>query len=154
KELILHQMARKLLADAANVRKSPNGPISGLTAEINRILQTVAALIKKKVEDAVGKQDLVDTNELDVSLMVCDGVGNVPLLKSVGCVGNNATDIWSSELEVGDGNAGRALKKSMARSYDRSISGQTRQTYVPNPNFPHHEILFSMPLIGAPDESG
>jgi predicted phosphodiesterase len=152
KQVVLHRMVKSLLEGAAAVRTNRSAGISGITVEVNVILQIVATFIKKKVEEIVGKPDVVDCNELDVSLMVCDGAAPVPLLKVVGCIGAKANHMWGFDLEVGDGNAGRAFKKSMARSYDRSLPGENRQTYVPHPDFPPHEVLFSMPLVGTPEE--
>jgi hypothetical protein len=56
-------------------------------------------------------------------------------------------------LFVGDGNAGRAWKRRMARVFDRAKAEEDLRfsAYVDIPGVPMHEVLFSIPLID-PDQ--
>ena len=85
----------------------------------------------------------------DVSLSVCDYADSPPKLKVVAgtppCISN--ANQWNFEVEIGDGNAGRAYKKTFIRYHDdANVSWDKKEAYIRIPGSPPHTFLYSIPL--------
>jgi hypothetical protein len=117
---------------------------------INSVLASVAEHVQKMLGDAE-----LDPASLEISLMVLDedqpekplmGIRK-PVLRIV--AGTLLADPGYRGLAVfvGDGNAGRAWKRRMARVFDQNETDQKRHVYIPIPNSPSHRFLVSIPLI-------
>jgi hypothetical protein len=119
---------------------------------VNSTLATVAEYVQKKL----GEADPLDPATLELSLMVLDednlelpvtGSRKLPVLRIV--AGTRLEDPLYRYLAlfVGDGNAGRAWKRRMARVFDDTERDPKRHIYVPIPKVPRHRFLVSVPLI-------
>lgn len=129
---------------------APGGEVPGVTAEVLAVLQAFAHLVIKHIEEKTNVHGVLRPEDLDVSVVVYDDTdrNRPPILRVV--AGSYMADpqYWDFALEVGDGNAGRAYKKNIIRSFDadRARQDPKSQTYVAVPNGSVHQFLYSMPL--------
>jgi hypothetical protein len=100
------------------------------------------------------EEDAIAVTDLDISIIVLDDSGNgPPVLRMAIGTGMASEQYRNLALFVGDGNAGRAWKRRMARVFDRAKAEEDVRSsaYVDIPAAPKHEVLFSIPLID-PDQ--
>jgi len=123
-------------------------------AEVRRVLQAFAKCVEEKIAHLAGTASYLQARDLDVSLMVYDKYrgDDVPVLRIVSCIGPEAHRHWPFTLEVGDGNAGRAFKKNIIRSWD-ALSSDPHQTYILQAGLPPHSIIYSIPMRHPPPVS-
>jgi len=123
----------------------------GLEDGINSVLASVAQHLHTRVGNAE-----LDPANLEISLMVLDedrpespstGAKKLPVLRIVAGTLLEFPEYRSLAIFVGDGNAGRAWKRRIARVYDQNEADPKRHVYVqvtpPRP----HRFLISIPLI-------
>jgi hypothetical protein len=133
--------ARMLEAREFFLKRSMN-PVAAKWSElIATALTSFAEYVRELVMEKLGADAKLDAKLLSVSLMVL-GADRKQLVIAAG----NTTDP-SFTLDVGDGNAGRAWRRRVARIYDKAEAESKDNTYFPNEARPPHEILFSIPLI-------
>lgn len=122
-----------------------------LEGDVKAVMASFALYIQK----TLGETKL-NPRTLELSLMVLDedqlqvpspGNRGLPVLRIV--VGTLLEDPNYRNLAifVGDGNAGRAWKRRMARVFDRSENDPKRHIYVPISPSHAHRFLVSIPLI-------
>jgi hypothetical protein len=118
---------------------------------VNSVLASMAEHVQRLLGDAK-----LDPSNLEISLMVLDedqpempprGIKKLPVLRIV--AGTLLADPGYRALAffVGDGNAGRAWKRRIARVFDLNEKDPKSHVYVPIPGSPGHRFLVSIPLI-------
>jgi hypothetical protein len=123
--------------------------------ELEQGINSAIASVAEHVQQMIGSAEL-DPVGLEISLMVLDedqpqlpsmGKKKLPVLRIV--VGTLLEDeaYRSLAIFVGDGNAGRAWKRRMARVFDQNESDPKRHVYVPISPTRCHRFLVSIPLI-------
>jgi pimeloyl-ACP methyl ester carboxylesterase len=119
---------------------------------VNQTLATVAEYLQTRV----GASGSLDPSTLELSLMVLDednpvrsltGNKELPVLRIVAGTQLEKAGYRDLALIVGDGNAGRAWKRRMARLYDGTAEDPKCHIYVPLADLPRHRFLLSIPLI-------
>jgi hypothetical protein len=151
------RFARKLLKMRRDL-SSGQGDVPG-SQRIEKVVNQTLATVAEYLQTRIGADDPLDPATLELSIMVLDeenllksGAGSkeLPALRIV--AGTRLEDAGYRDLAlfVGDGNAGRAWKRRMARIYDDDAEDPKRHIYVPLPNLPRHRFLVSIPLL---DES-
>jgi hypothetical protein len=146
--------AQRLLQLRRNIDRGQNNDfttdLQSQTA-INAVLAAVAEYIR---ETSGGKE--LDPRALELSLMVLDeeqpevrvtGDKAFPVLRIVAGTHLQDKDYRSLALFVGDGNAGRAWKRRMARIYDGTEKDPKRHIYIAVSERLRHRFLISVPLI-------
>jgi hypothetical protein len=146
----------------------PGGTASGLETEeasaqaLRTGVNSVLASVAQFVAENLGERELLDTSAFELSLMVLDDeqteepapeARKFPVLRIV--AGTHLQDPGYRDLILfaGDGNAGRAWKRRMARVFDRNEKDPKRHIYVPVSARLHHQFLVSIPLID-PESAG
>jgi hypothetical protein len=115
--------------------------------QVGQSLQTFNGLVAEHLSELAGKANSVQPDELESSFMVyCDrGADYPPVLRVVAASYPQAAD-RAFDIEIGDGNAGRAYKLRIVRSYDAVLKDSPKQhTYVSRGS--NHEVLFSIPIL-------
>src|SRR5207245_1873851 len=116
---------------------------------VNRALAIFVNSAAARIQKAVGLE--LDADKVDITLMVYDDTDKKesPKLRIVAGSCKGDRNHLSFSVDVGDGNAGRAYKKGIVRSFDREKAAKDpkNQTYVPIPNMPPHQMLYSIPLL-------
>lgn len=125
--------------------------------ELNTGVKSVLASVAQYVQQSLGEQEPLDTDTLELSLMVLDyeqteaplpEAPRLPVLRVVAGTHLQDPAYRGIALFVGDGNAGRAWKRRMARVYDPAEkTDPQRQIYVPVSERLRHHFLLSIPLI-------
>jgi hypothetical protein len=115
--------------------------------QLNKVLGDCAGLASQ----AVGQS--VPSGQLEVSLMVADDSdpGRASVLRMV--AGSDLVKgYWNLVLPAGDGNGGRAFKKSGVRIFDAQKVDKDpfKNVYKPIPGSPRHQWLMSVPLFSSP----
>jgi len=149
------RFARDLLNIARERKAGLAQSASDKLSALNKVLRALAQLIAEKIAEILKKPGLVKTELIDVSLMVDDDAlpPQSPMLRIVAATGEKSENFWDFTLEEGDGNAGRAYKRNILRCFDSKIPDPKRHTYVLIPDYPQHEILYSMPLRHPEDNA-
>jgi len=111
------------------------------------ILADCAGLAQKALPTAI------PPSQLEVSLMVVDDseTDRAPILRVAG--GSDlSSGYWNLELRIGDGNAGRAVKKRALRIFDADKVDKDpfKHVYKPLPGRLPHRWLMSIPLFSTP----
>jgi hypothetical protein len=127
---------------------------------VNKALAIFVESVVSRIKEAEKLQVPIklDQTKLDINLIVYDDTGGddaqkkeSPVLRIV--AGNFGTNLdpLNFSLEVGDGNAGRAYKKGIVRSYDKDKAAKDpkHQTFVTRPNSRPHQILYSIPMLDS-----
>jgi pimeloyl-ACP methyl ester carboxylesterase len=152
-------LRRTLEGDKVN--KSPEG--DELEQGVHSVLAAVAEHVQTMLGDAPDAQ--LDAAGLEISLMVLDedqpekppmDAREFPVLRIVAGTLLRDTGYRALALFVGDGNAGRAWKRRMARVFDRNEKDPKQHVYVPYvpiPGSPSHSFLISIPLIDPESEA-
>jgi len=118
------------------------------------VLASFAQLVKNLLDQKLNADSGLDARQLELALMVLDDSDSArPVLRIA--VGTNTSDpaYRNLALPVGDGNAGRAWKRRIVRTFDPRSTSPDQRTYVEVPGRPAHTILFSIPLIDPKSES-
>jgi hypothetical protein len=153
--------AQKLLRMRRILGGVPGGPSKGAdekmtAANLNTNLNSVLASVAEYVEQCLGGKETLDSESLELSLMVLDDeqmeepapdARKLPVLRIVAGTQFQDPKYPGLALFVGDGNAGRAWKRRMARVFDRTEPDPKRHIYVPLPENLQHQFLLSIPLI-------
>jgi hypothetical protein len=117
------------------------------------VLASFAQLVKNLLDQKLNAESGLDARELELNLMVLDDSDpREPVLRIA--VGTNADDpaYRNLALSVGDGNAGRAWKRRIVRTFDPQSTSPEQRTYVEVPGRPPHAMLISIPLIDTESE--
>ena len=111
---------------------------------VNSVLASVAQYLEEELQVRP-----LDAEELDLSLMVLDEQPSRkhPVLRVVAGTHLAISPFRKLELAVGDGNAGRAWKRRMARVFDCNDKDAKRHIYISLEDTPPHQFLVSVPLI-------
>jgi pimeloyl-ACP methyl ester carboxylesterase len=118
---------------------------------VNSVLASVAEHVQKLAGGAP-----LDPSSLEISLMVLDeeqlkkpAIGDkaYPCLRIAAGTHFSDPDYRDLSLFVGDGNAGRAWKRRMARIFDPADKNPKNRIYVPVSKSLSHRFLISLPLI-------
>lgn len=130
-------------------------PPQGQMAELVEILQAFNLMVNAKLKEKTGNLNVPKIN-FDVSLSVCDYAVSPPKLRVVAgtppCI--NDAKLWDFELEIGDGNAGRAYKKTFIRFHDDAHVGlDKKEAYIGIPGSQPHTFLYSIPLKPSKSEN-
>jgi pimeloyl-ACP methyl ester carboxylesterase len=146
--------ARKML----QMRRTVDGEEANNPDEAKQLeegINSVIASVAEHVQQIIGNAEL-DPASLEISLMVLDedrpqlpsmGTKKLPVLRMVVGTLLEEPGYRSLAIFVGDGNAGRAWKRRMARVFDQKERDPKRHVYVPiSPSRPH-SFLVSIPLI-------
>jgi predicted phosphodiesterase len=142
--LILGPFQQRLLKLRAGF--APGSPPQGQMAELVQMLQAFNLMVNAKLKEK--NPNLPEIN-FDVSLSVCDYADSPPKLRVVAGTPSCISDAnqWNFELEIGDGNAGRAYKKTFIRFHDSAKVGwDKKEAYIRIPGSPQHTFLYSIPL--------
>ena len=83
---------------------------------VRTTLMSFTEYVRQLIVEEIGEQARLDAKLVSVSLMVLSGDG-----KQLVIVAGNTTDP-SFTLNIGDGNAGSAWKRRVARVYDKSVA--------------------------------
>jgi hypothetical protein len=105
-------------------------------------------MVNAKLKEKTDNSNLPEIN-FDVSLSVCDYEDTPPKLKVAAGTPPYITDPnqWNFELEIGDGNAGRAYKKTFIRFHDADkVGSDKKEAYIRIPGSRSHTFLYSIPL--------
>ncbi len=150
--------AQKLLRMRRTVDGATGGASQGgdktAAEELNTSVNSVLASVAQYVEQ--GLDEPLDSDALELSLMVLDNermeepapdARKLPVLRIVAGTHLQDTKYSGLALFVGDGNAGRAWKRRMARVFDRTEKDPKRHIYVPVSEHLRHQFLLSVPLI-------
>jgi hypothetical protein len=144
----VNQFEREMLALRNDY--SPGRDLSPRMAQVRAVIRTFAHLVTERIEEKIRVHGVLWADDLDVSLAVYDDrvSGEPPRLRVVAGTYMSVPEYWNLSLEVGDGNAGRAYKKNICRSFDaeRARQDPRNQTYVTIPGGRAHQFLYSMPL--------
>jgi hypothetical protein len=150
----LLRMRRALLTDASSGRESPTALASA--QELHSTVKSVLASVAEYIEELLGEQEPLDPETLELSLMVLDeeqmeeaepGGRKLPVLRIVAGTHANDPKYRDLALFVGDGNAGRAWKRRMARVFDSIEKDPKRHIYVPISEDLRHRFLVSIPIL-------
>ncbi len=154
--------SQKLLRMRRTVDGMPDDAAQGAgdktaAGELNTNVNSVLASVAQYVEQGLGEPEPLDSNAFELSLMVLDyeqteerlpDARRLPVLRIVAGTHLQDPDYRGLVLFVGDGNAGRAWKRRMARVFDRTQKDDPeRQIYVPVSERLRHHFLLSIPLI-------
>jgi hypothetical protein len=124
--------------------------------ELQNTVNSVLASVAEYLQVCVGEQAALDATALEVSLMELDedhpeaaspDGPKLPVLRIVAGTHLHLPEHRKLALFVGDGNAGRAWKRRMARVFDRIAKDPKRHIYVPISDSLRHSFLISVPLI-------
>jgi hypothetical protein len=124
-------------------------------------VNSVLASVAERVQNMLGGAEL-DPAKLEISLMVLDedhpenppgDNRKFPVLRIVAGTLLRYSGYRALALFVGDGNAGRAWKRRMARVFDLNEKDPKRHVYVHIPGSPSHRFLVSIPLIDPDSET-
>jgi hypothetical protein len=127
--------------------------------DLQEMVHSVLASVAEYIQQTLGAQGLLDPSALEISLMVLDeerpeisapDQRKTPVLRIVAGTHLRNAQYQELALFVGDGNAGRAWKRRMARVYDRQEKDPKRHIYLPfsDPQM-EHRFLISIPLIDS-----
>jgi hypothetical protein len=123
--------------------------------QLEQGVNSVLASVAEHVQIMLGGAQL-DPANLEISMMVLDedqpeqppmDIRKFPVLRIVAGTLLRDTGYRALAFFVGDGNAGRAWKRRMARVFDLNEKDPKRHVYVPIPGSPRHCFLVSIPLI-------
>lgn len=155
-----HSFGRKLLSMRRALDGDPKGDVDEarrLEVEVNSALASFAQFVKQ----TLGNVELEAAN-FEISLMVLDedrpeqppfGSRKLPVLRIVAGTVLQDPVLRAFFLFIGDGNAGRAWKRRMARIYDRNEKDPKRHIYIPISDSTPHRFLVSIPLIDKKSEA-
>ncbi len=124
--------------------------------ELYTTVNSVLASVAQYVEQSLGEQEQLDPAAFELSLMVLDteqpeepapNARKLPVLRIVAGTHLHDPQYRGLALFVGDGNAGRAWKRRMARVFDRAEKDPKRHIYLPVTEHLRHRFLVSIPLI-------
>jgi pimeloyl-ACP methyl ester carboxylesterase len=125
------------------------------TRQLAEDVYSVLASVAEHVQKLVGGTPL-DPSSLEISLMVLDeeqlkkpvtGDKAYPCLRIAAGTHFSDPDYRDLSLFVGDGNAGRAWKRRVARIFDPADKNPKNRIYVPVSKSLSHRFLMSLPLI-------
>lgn len=134
---------------------APGSPPQGQMAELVQTLQGFNLMVNAKLKEKTANPNLPEIN-FDVSLSVCDYAASPPKLKVAAgtppCISD--ANLWNFELEIGDGNAGRAYKKNFIRVLDAAkVGSDKKEAYIRIPGSRPHTFLYSIPLKHSKSEN-
>jgi hypothetical protein len=151
----LDSMPRGSMPHAANSGARSEEAVTLAQALITGV-NSVLASIAEYVQRTLGEQEPLDAGALELSLMVLDDerpeeptqdARRPPVLRIVAGTHLQGPSYRGPTLFVGDGNAGRAWKRRMARVFDRTEKDPKRHIYIPVSESLRHRFLISLPLI-------
>jgi predicted MPP superfamily phosphohydrolase len=160
KAVVTNLLEMRMLMVSPPAAGSPESLRLSSLQPLQDALNTALAVFVESALDRVKKAEglenvqppvILKPDKLDINLMVYDDTDeNVsPMLRIVAgsCMGK--PDDLSFSLEVGDGNAGRAYKKGIVRSFDQNKAAEDpkNQMDIHRPNTPPHQMLYSIPLL-------
>jgi hypothetical protein len=148
--------AQKLLKIRALLNKEtpPDSKLLPMLEPVFKVLASYGESVRQMLQEGFDAgEEVIAAADLDLSIMVLDDSGSPPMLRTALGTGMDSEQYRNIALFVGDGNAGRAWKRRMARVFDRAKAEEDLRfsAYVDIPGLPMHEVLFSIPLID-PDQ--
>lgn len=133
---------------ACNSALDTNGVTDERLLTIGLRLHAFNTLVEDRLKQALPDAPAIPVGDFESSLMVYYDLRPhlPPTLRVVATSYDPKPDPF--EIEIGDGNAGRAYKLRIARTYDAVLRDSPKQyTYVSRTAGQNHEILFSIPLL-------
>jgi hypothetical protein len=148
------EFTRHLLHFRSMGAAPPNAEDTKSAEKVFAVLASFAQLVKNLLDQKLNADSGMDAREIELSLMVLDDSDpHAPVLRIA--VGTNTGNPAYRDLAlpVGEGNAGRAWKRRIVRTFDPQSTTPDQRIYVEVPGRPSHTILFSIPLIDPKFES-
>jgi hypothetical protein len=145
---------QRLLRFRSMGAQAPNAEDAQTSQKVFTVLASFAQLVKNLMDQTLNADSRMDARGLELSLMVLDDSNpHAPVLRIAVGTSTESPAYRDLALPVGEGNAGRAWKSRIVRTFDPQSTTPDQRIYVEVAGRPTHTMLFSIPLIDPKSES-